>query len=114
MARLTGLGAFYVGIPLLGLGAGHIGRSAEGFDPGYHRSAHGWGWFWTGMALGAYGGYSLWGIRGESPGEVLGGVLMVVASMGCEAVAGARFWGEAESGRNPDRLSFLKTTLRPH
>jgi hypothetical protein len=112
MVRLTGLGAFYAGIPLMGLGARRIGRTAEGVDPGYHRSAHGWGWFWTGIALGAYGGNSLWEIQGESPGEVMGAILMVLASMGCEAVAGARFWGEAESGRR-----FLaaesKTTLQP-
>jgi hypothetical protein len=99
VARLTGLGAFYVGIPLMGLGAGHIGRSAEGLDSGYHRSSRGWGWFWTGMALGAFGVNSLAESQGESPGDVFGGAAMVIASMGCEAVAGARFWGEAKSGR---------------
>ena len=81
---------------------------------GYHPVARliGLGAFYVGMALGASGGYGLLEGEGASPGEVLGGVLMVMASMGCEAVAGARFWGEAESGRRI-LAAENKTTLQP-
>ncbi|MDB5105752.1 MAG: hypothetical protein JWP91_3441 [Fibrobacteres bacterium] len=98
--RLTGLGVFYVGIPVLGLGALNLSLAAEGVDSTYRRSQSGWTWFLGGLALGAYGIYSLTEIGdGASPGEIMGGVMLVLGSMGCEGMAATRFLEEADHGR---------------
>ncbi len=98
--RIAGLAAFTLGVPLAGIGASMVNRSASALDPGYKPDPRGWGWWITGTALVAAG---LPGIatldHGGSPGEVFGGMMLVVAGAGCDVVALAKFSRYAEEGR---------------
>jgi hypothetical protein len=111
--RLTGLGAFYLGVPMAGLGAITLGRAAESVDSSYRRSNAGWGWFWTGLVLGSYGSYEFSeSLRNIDTGAFLGSAFMVIGGLTCEAVAWGRFQGEIETSRTTLRTGRT-VTLQP-
>ncbi|MEO6095164.1 MAG: hypothetical protein ABIW76_05630 [Fibrobacteria bacterium] len=113
IVRLTGLGAFYVGIPVMGEGAVMLGRAAESVDSTYHRSNAGWGWFWTGLVLGGYGSYVFSESLGKAdPGAVFGSAFMVIGGVACESMAWARFRNGIQSSRRTLRIR-RDMTLQP-
>jgi len=111
--RLTGMGAFYLGVPMIGLGAMTLGRAAERADSTFRRSNPGWGWFLSGLAMGGYGSYEFSkSLRNIDPGAFLGSTLMVIGGLACEGVAWWRFQGGIESSRKSLRTRTA-VTLEP-
>lgn len=94
--RGAGIGAFFAGVPLIGLGSGMQIGAAQGLDPDYRAGSRGWAW---GLALGGagLGAVSLIGIHdafnstGQSMGEAFTPFFLLAAAMGMEIAPLIRF-----------------------
>lgn len=100
-----------IGVPLLGVGAGKVNNAGELMDPSYTANYRGWGWYWTGFAMGGLGTILIINAandfneatteeeQDEAAGAIAPALLLLLGSAVCNITSWVKFANLAGEGR---------------